>query len=312
MPQTSLVTVSSRSLTDLSSVKRRINISDTDTSSDEFLQELINQASIMFERATGRRFSSSTYIERYDGYNERYVTLRNYPVIKLHEIRHGSDTAFNVRYSGAAIVARVETYTDTEGANGGLRLYSITAAGTETTTDLTFALYPTFSTMKTAIDLVSGWTCTLGTSDGLTKWIVPRSGSDAKNYSVEFVYPGTSVTDVRIDYTSGTASWGLTDDKRYYITGDDDFQGSPLGYRNLMVNYTAGYATIPGDIQKLINDIVALSYASSLVNPALKSEKLGDWSYTLADVVGGISSSFAAFANEIGYYKDLTVGKLGR
>ena len=311
MPQTSLVTVSSRSLTDLSSVKRRINISETDSTSDEFLQELINQVSVMFEKATGRRFSSSVYIERHDGYNERYITFSNYPVIKLHEVRHGSANGINVDYSGNDIVARVEAYVDTEGANGGLQLYSISAAGVETTTNLTYLLYPTFSTMLTAINLISGWRCTLGGVDGLTKWFVPRSGSDAKNKAVEFVYPDISVTDLRVDFSSGTASWGLTDDKRSYITGDDDFTGTPVGYRNLMVHYTAGYAIIPGDVQKLINDIVSLSYSTALVNPAIKSETLGDYSYTLA-ATSGVSSAFSAFSEEISMYKDLTVGKLGR
>lgn len=54
------------------------------------------------------------------------------------------------------------------------------------------------------------------------------------------------------------------------------------GVQNVSVTYTAGYATIPETIQQACCDLIKAMYAqgSSTNNPALQSEKLGEYSWS--------------------------------
>jgi len=56
----------------------------------------------------------------------------------------------------------------------------------------------------------------------------------------------------------------------------------PRGLQNILVSYTAGYATVPEDIQEACVQVITnmYSYTSSTKNPALKSESLGMYSYS--------------------------------
>ena len=55
------------------------------------------------------------------------------------------------------------------------------------------------------------------------------------------------------------------------------------GSRNIFVDYTAGYATIPDDIEIAANEIVQGMFNRRKHDGVMKSEKLGDYSYTLAE-----------------------------
>ena len=63
------------------------------------------------------------------------------------------------------------------------------------------------------------------------------------------------------------------------------------GVQNVSVTYTAGYATIPETVQQACCDIIKAMYAqgSSTNNPALMSEKMGEYSWT----AGRVNTSLA-------------------
>jgi hypothetical protein len=56
------------------------------------------------------------------------------------------------------------------------------------------------------------------------------------------------------------------------------------GVRNFRFNYTEGFVTMPGDIEQLILDLVAMHWARRDTDPRLKGEVIGDYSYTLGDL----------------------------
>lgn len=61
----------------------------------------------------------------------------------------------------------------------------------------------------------------------------------------------------------------------------------PTGYRNIQATYTHGYApgAEPGDIRQLVMDLVAYIYRrAKRQDQGLTSERIGDYSYALADV----------------------------
>lgn len=57
-----------------------------------------------------------------------------------------------------------------------------------------------------------------------------------------------------------------------------------LGFRNYRVAYDEGFEVMPGDIEQLLIDIVSAKWKGRNTNPAMKSEKIGDYSYTRGDL----------------------------
>ncbi len=55
--------------------------------------------------------------------------------------------------------------------------------------------------------------------------------------------------------------------------------GFPRGYRNILVDYTYGYATIPGALQEAVLRLISIAYYRGQVDPTLQSERLGDHSW---------------------------------
>ena len=133
---------------------------------------------------------------------------------------------------------------------------------------------------------------------------------DGQGTSVMFLnqIPVTDIASVVIDDQDGTSTTTLdnTDDDvflydgetgevRFHPNASEDYAYFPSGFRNIVVNYTAGYAAIPEAINEAICQVAMALYrmGSSAQNPAFQSEKMGDYSYTLrkdADEGGGLLS----------------------
>jgi len=56
------------------------------------------------------------------------------------------------------------------------------------------------------------------------------------------------------------------------------------GGRNYRVVYSEGFATMPGDIEQLLLDLVKGKWGALGTIPGMKSEKIGDYSYTRGDM----------------------------
>jgi hypothetical protein len=65
---------------------------------------------------------------------------------------------------------------------------------------------------------------------------------------------------------------------------DSGYGSWPIGSQNITIVYGGGYATIPEPIQEATVQVAANLYgATSAKNMGMKSEKLGDYSYTRMD-----------------------------
>lgn len=72
--------LSPTALTTLADVKESMGIPSSNTTQDNLIIRKINQATLMIERYTGRKFKAADYVEYYDGGGGNELTLRNYPV----------------------------------------------------------------------------------------------------------------------------------------------------------------------------------------------------------------------------------------
>lgn len=57
----------------------------------------------------------------------------------------------------------------------------------------------------------------------------------------------------------------------------------PRAFQNISVTYTAGFATIPSDLQEACRHMVQWLHTELTRNPAIKQERLGDYTVTYAD-----------------------------
>lgn len=137
--------------------------------------------------------------------------------------------------------------------------------------------------------------------------------------------PVTAVASVKV-YTSNTAT--ITLDSSVYrldsATGILSFIDAPSalwdagqgdwpiakrafghGFRNGEVVYTGGYATsaIPVDLQQLAIETAGLLYQNRGANPAMKSETLGQYTYTRQDVGADLFVSVKEQLEALGYVR---------
>lgn len=104
--------------------------------------------------------------------------------------------------------------------------------------------------------------------------------------------PIISVSSVTIDGTAITAASDYDDDSQYWI--EPKFNGVKCigaiyradkwdaGSQNVVVSYTAGYASIPDDIRRACNMLIKEWYNIYQNEEGLKSESIGRYSYTFA------------------------------
>lgn len=258
----SSISLDSRALTTLASVKRALSI--TASTYDTILTELINQVSDRIERECGRRFAAANYNEWVSPYGEACVTVRNWPIIRVDRVRYNCTDSISLIYSGSDVEAYVSVYYDDEGQNGTLKIASISAAGTETSNTFAFSTYPTLSTLVTAADAISGWAVSrISARDGQSVSLAPTAGMDAKNLTAYL--PAVVDFDLvaKVNHRVGTIECGR-------------------GWGQRLISYRGGYETIPDDVARVANEMVVSAYKLVGLNPLLASESIPDYSYSLA------------------------------
>ena len=184
--------------------------------------------------------------------------LKQRPVTEVKFVGIGYDAAIQIGSATASDVACSVTVTDTH-----VRLYRMSSAGTETETNLSFATYPTMALMSTAIAATSGFSSTL-VSDAPSRRLRRIAGRDLINATVNLEAPDQAVEDYLADFDRGVV-----------------YGRQLTGYRAVLIDYTAGYATVPDDIEQACLMVAASIYQGRKRDPNLNSEALGGYSYSL-------------------------------
>jgi hypothetical protein len=134
--------------------------------------------------------------------------------------------------------------------------------------------------LQTAITaLNAGWEMTTLTTD-VAKWaaseLLPASGLGSLDSYSYVSIPGQPDDSFVIDYEmgqlSGASQW---------------FSKPDSGRQNLVIKYTAGYATTPADLEQICIDLTKVYYDSTDTNSTLESEKIGDYAYKVGDIASG-------------------------
>ena len=236
------------------------------------IESLINRASDLVERYCGRRLLSRDYTnERYVGNGTKRLLLDNYPALSVSAVREGRESAFQVKQTSGASSAYIEI------ADSRVRL---TTDGTAT--ELEFADYATITLLRAAIDAVTGWECTaVSSAVGAMK-----STDLLPNYGARYCLNEYVDVEVPDDYV-----------QEYYLEGGvDELRGNGVLYNpwgwargiEYHVSYVGGYSYTPYALEQAVLELIKYKHEAMQTSGLYKSESLGDYSFTLADMKKGI------------------------
>lgn len=259
--------------------KAKLLLRITGTDEDALLELLIAGTLKRIETGLKRDFTSNAYSELHRT-PLRVLTLTQPQVTSVGRVMVDTVNGLTVRYDGADTNATVEV-------KSGMLLLVSRGGGVVTTTEIAFIdegdsspFGTTTTDVVTQVNLVSGWTATLKedrpSGDLVLIGAQPAGGvlrtlecwveSDIE-YDVE--YP-----EGQVHLVEGLPVW-------------------PAG-RHLRVDYTAGPASIPADVELALLEAIKFAWNETNRDSTLQSEKLGDYSYTLASGDGSNAASRGA------------------
>lgn len=282
--------VGAHALTSLVKLKRFMRITSSDD--DTLLEEIIDSTSALIQTVTGRVFNDFDYRERRNGEIQRRMMLKHWPVNSINRISYGAGNAFHLKFtSSTSNRANASFYkADSGDSTGGIRLVTFnptTDPASRTVTSLAFSDYGSVSLLVAAINEVSGWTATTDTNVP-TPDINPIAGGDCYNKDLYFTYPDIDYHDFTVDGERGLVEFMTYRDFVPDRWGEMRYEHDLMRYRpnrlqNLLIEYNAGYTTIPADVELVCHEIASVKYYAGVDNPAIKSESLGPYSVTFSE-----------------------------
>ena len=215
-------------LIDLARAKRFLGLSEGETASDAILGELITEASTRFREETGREILQTSRREILDGNGETSILLSDYPVVSVQSLYVAGEVVYPV------LPLHVATIPSTP--------YQIAVSYS----GLTWA-------EDVAVELDGVPATKVGGAPAAGQYAVA-----AGTYTFAAADAG-KVASITWLPTRGLGASGFLLDTD---TGQIDLQGQTFtaGLRNVRVQYLAGWATAPADIQQAVCEMVAIRY----------------------------------------------------
>lgn len=261
------VTATTGALTTLANYKTYAGITSSDY--DTLISSLIVRATSAMESYCDRIFNSTSYRELYDGDGTATLYLKQYPVSAIKmltsdptdiiKVTNTNASAYNA-YISIDVTYLTLVYQTKTGASS-----SSIALADKDLTDLIAAI----------IAADDGWSAevTIATyADWAAAELLPCAGLQCKDTYAYLRAPLEPETDFDFDENTGMIRLPI---------------GFSEGKRNIVVSYTAGYSTIPADLEQICIDLVTVYYKGRTADPTLRAESLGDHSIAYADGGGG-------------------------
>ena len=264
-----MATETSYCLTTMDNVKNYLGLSASSTTHNESITRLVRAATDAIETYCGRKFKRRVYqMERQNGINDQELPLNNWPIISIEKIAVDTETAMMVRCTdGGAYAATVSVIRNGDpAANTALRI-SLKGGANESDATLLYSSNTTISDLVASVNGVTGWSASvqgsLGHYDPVE--LIPIGGQECLSTDYYLETPYLQLNDYNIDHETGVL----------YRPG-----GWNEGFNNIYIDYTAGYEIVPYDLEQVAIRAVVEAFNSKNINPNLKSEKIGDYSYT--------------------------------
>lgn len=234
---------------------------------DTLLESIIEAVSDEVHTYLDRIIPSQSYTETQ--FVERgTIFLKQPDVSAVTMLGLDSEAGLEVKYSGSDTHARVDV---TETA---VRTISRVGA-TSTTTTTTFAAQVTTAAMATTINALSGWTATVKNSRP-SAYLIQNGARNAKDITVTLEVWKDTTLNYEVDYKAGIIKLVEYPGFQDYGAG---YPGHPQ-FGRAWIEYTAGYSSVPDDVEEWAYRMIARHYLQKGDDPALQSESLGEYSYS--------------------------------
>jgi hypothetical protein len=279
-------------LTTIKRVKQFMGLDVSDSSKDELITYLINAASQQIAEYCDRTFAETTYKVWLDGNGSNRLRLPEYPVKRVYGVALSMSDAGSISYTGSGSIASAGL------SSSNLNLMHVSSSGADTETDITLS-GKNVTELATAINAVTGWTFSTATNAGslAATQIRPFSSGDVVSPS---------------DYDMETTAASDYEAARIVSDTEDTIELEHggcfcCGMSNVFVWYKAGYTLpteaqcnggdVPEGLEMICVKIVKQLFESGTVSGVMRSEKIGDYQYTLKDsdvIDGGALRNFVA------------------
>lgn len=251
--------LSSTCLVTLGRVREYLNFHDAST----ILEPITEAVSDHVEKVLNRKIKSQSFSELYPWCGERGIILHQPDVTEIGLLALEADDALKVKYSGSDTNARAEV------TSTAFVLTSRAASTTTTTTKtLSDAANDTITELVSVIGAVSGWTATL-INAGPSAYLMQTGSRSTKDCEQTFKAWRWWDGEYQTDYQAGIIR--LNEAGFWNTVGQ------------VRVDYTAGFSSVPDDVQLFVLEKVKEAWEAKNRDGAIKSESDGDYSYTLVD-----------------------------
>ena len=243
------------SLVTLANFKTYLGI--TVSTDDTILEQAIDRASNAIRSYCDRNFVSATYREFYDSFGAKRLALKQSPIEKIIFVGAATQSVLSVQMTNASDIFASVGVDDAH-----LHLTRVDVNGSESTTNISLATHNTTTELATQISATTGFSAS--SLVNIPAYHLQRlAGAELMNRTVliegfvEGIYDYLANLDAGILYGSWLSQ-----------------------YQSVLVRYTAGYSTIPYDVQQATMMIASRIYKGRLRDPGLASESLGGYSYS--------------------------------
>lgn len=269
--------VGAYALTTLQRVKDWLGLSTS--AQDTTLERLIDAATARIETWCGRQFLARDRVEMLNG-DSRTLRLRHYPVNSIRFVGYGRESALIIASTDSTdILASVSV--GAAAPHTSATKVILTRTNTDesvVTLEYALATYGTIRELAVQIASDAGWSAT-NLTDGPTKYLHTQGPQDARQGSVTLTWPSQRASRFNVDMALGVLVMPVGYRDREW---SDEFDDVEDHFQTVIVDYNAGFATVPDDVGQACIELVAAAYRARFRDANVDSETLGDYSYTSA------------------------------
>jgi hypothetical protein len=271
-------------LTTTTNVKEYLGI--TSSTHDTLIGNLVTRVSREIETYCQRTFNSTAYVlERYQPTDNKIIYVDNYPLISLDRVAVGRRGVIEITHTDTSAASATVSVSTT-----GITTTILGGASAGSTTDA-FGSYATLSALATQITTHTDWTASVPDSsfDNMASTdLIPVGERETLDGAITMDVPDERVSDYQVDFKQGS------------IYRSSGFRGR---WNDIYLDYTGGYATIPGDLEQITIEITAEVFQARTKDGNVKSEKIGDYSYVNKDDATGMKSFVQAHATDLAMWR---------
>jgi hypothetical protein len=254
-----------------SRAQQDINQASFTSAENTLTDTLVTAVSKAVVKYCRREFTSTTYDELYSGSGTDKLLLKEYPIVSVARVASNPTPVLTITNTSNSNQRATVSVSST-----GLTLVRVASGVTTTDSSVTFAGNVTINAVAAAVNaLGNGWSATVPDSTyGLWASADLRAVQGALNCrqgsSADLLLFTSEETSYRVDTDRGWLvwgtgqQWGWTEDSQGWAFAGGWFPGVD----NYRVIYTAGYSTIPEDLQEAVAQWVAALFWQTKDNPA--------------------------------------------